>query len=68
MKIKELRLAIKMTQVDLAKKMGVSQSTIVAWESGRACPGAQRLPALAAALGVTVSELFREETAHEKGE
>lgn len=58
MKIKELRKAANMTQVQLADALGVNQSTVAAWESGEKYPRANILPALAAALGCTVNDLY----------
>ncbi len=57
-KIKELRVAAGLKQVDLAKAMNVSQSTVAGWETGECYPSAQRIPALAKALGVKIQELF----------
>ncbi len=62
MKIKELRLAAGLTQMQLAKMMDVSQSTVVGWEQG-SYPPAKKLPALAEALGVTINDLYKPESA-----
>lgn len=63
MNIKELRKDAGLTQVQLADALGVSQSTVAAWESGEKYPRASILPALATALGCTVNDLYRSDTA-----
>lgn len=52
------RLAALCTQVELAGKLGVAQSTVAMWESGKAYPRADMLPMIAKALGCTIDELF----------
>ena len=47
-----------MTQAELAKRLGVAQQTVAAWESGRAMPAADKLVALADVLGVTTDALL----------
>lgn len=63
MKIKELRLAADLTQTQLAGILGVTQSQVAAWERGANYPNAQKLPALAKALGVTINDLYKSESA-----
>lgn len=63
MNIKELRKAADLTQCQLAELVGVTQSTVASWEAGEKWPRAQMLPALAAALGCTVNDLYRTDTA-----
>lgn len=58
MKIKELREAAGLGQVQLAKAAGVSQPSIVQWEAGSAYPRADKLPVLADILGCTIDALF----------
>lgn len=57
MKIKELRLAAGMTQVQLAKKMNVDQAAVSRWESGETRPLRKTHKKLAKVLGVSVEEL-----------
>ena len=57
-KIKELRKAAGLTQVRFAEAMGVTQSTVSQWESGRALPDTAKLPKLAEVLGCSVADLF----------
>lgn len=57
-RIREARLARGMRQEELAAAIGVTQPTISDWEAGRWAPRDAVRPALAAALGVPVAELF----------
>lgn len=56
--IKTKRVALGLTQIDLAKMLGVAQSAISAWESGDKLPRASQLPALASVLHCTIDELY----------
>ena len=60
-KIKELRKTAGLTQVKFAEAMGVTQSTISQWESGRVLPDTAKLPKLAKVLGCSVADLFTTE-------
>lgn len=57
-KIRELRKAAGFTQVTFAEAMGVTQSTVSQWESGRVLPDTAKLPKLAEVLGCSVADLF----------
>ena len=63
LKVKELREAAGLTQVELAQKMGVAQNSISTWETETALPKTSMLFKLAKALGVTVGDLFENEEA-----
>ena len=56
--IKELRESRKLTQAELAEKIGVSSKTISKWETGKGLPDISLLQPLAKALGVSVIELM----------
>ena len=58
MNLKKIREARNITQMELAAKIDVPQSTIASWETGRAFPRAEKLPAIAKALGCTIDELL----------
>ena len=58
--IKELRNAKKMSQIQLAKIVGVTQGAVYQWEKGLASPAFKNLRDIALALDVTVDELLRE--------
>jgi len=61
-RVKELREKLNMSQLELARKAKVAQSTIHYIETGQKSPTYRVLKKLAAALGVTVSELLGEDT------
>ena len=56
--IKRLREEKKITQSQLAEKLCVSDKAVSKWENGRGYPDITLLEELAAALGVSVIELF----------
>ena len=55
--IKRFRLELKMTQGQLAEKVGVTMQAVSKWELG-GTPDAELLPEIAAALGVSIDALF----------
>lgn len=59
MSIKEKREERGMTQVGLAKAMGVSQQAIAKWEIGAGMPRADKLMQLARIFDCTVDELLK---------
>lgn len=50
-----------MTQSEVAKALGVNQSAVSFWESGRNLPRGKQMVKLAKLYGVTVDELLRED-------
>ena len=50
-----------MSQQELAQELGVDQSTVSLWESGKTMPRANLLPKVAKLLGCTVDELLADE-------
>ena len=56
--IKELREKNKITQVQLAEKLGVSDKTVSKWETGKGYPDITLLEPIADALRVSVAELI----------
>lgn len=57
-RIKELRAARGMTQVDLAKEVGVRRETIVFLEKGKYNPSLQLAHRVAQAFGLGIEEVF----------
>lgn len=53
-----LRKSNRLTQAELAAKLGIARETLARWETGKATPRAGLLPSLATALGVTVDALL----------
>ena len=62
MALEELRDALRMTQQELADKMGVTKRMVANYESDSEGPVVERLTAIAQALNVTVSYLLGEST------
>ena len=56
-RLREYRKAVKLTQEELAQKLGKRQSVVSSWELGTGIPDANQLPAIAKALGVSISDL-----------
>lgn len=48
------RVNAGLTQKDLAKACKVSESTVINWESGKACPHMKRIPLLEKAYGIPI--------------
>ena len=59
--IRRLRESRSMTQLQLAEKLAVSDKAVSKWETGRGYPDVSLIEPLAAALGVSVIELFQGE-------
>lgn len=62
MKINEIiqskRKALKMTQLQLAEKLDVSDKTVSRWELGSIYPNIDMIPKIAAVLELNINELF----------
>lgn len=56
--IKELREKNRMTQLQLAEKLGVSDKTVPKWETGKGYPDITLLEPIADAFSVSVAELL----------
>lgn len=59
-KLKNARKGAKITQVELAEKLNVTQGTIANWERGAREPDVETIKAIAAALSVPVELFFRD--------
>lgn len=57
--IKTLREIAGISQEFLASELGLSQSTIAMWETGKNSPRANLLPKIAELLNCTVDDLLR---------
>ena len=62
------RIELEMSQTDLAKKTGVTRQTIGLIEAGEFNPSIKLCIDICRALGVTLNDLFWEETENEKNE
>ena len=56
--IAELRKEKKMTQIDLANKLGITDRAISKWENGRGMPDLSLLAPLCEILDVSINELL----------
>ena len=59
--VKQLREGRKLTQAELAEKIGVSSKTVSKWETAKGLPDISLLQPLAQALGISVIELMNGE-------
>ena len=69
--IAALRKEKGMTQLELAKELGVTDKAVSKWERDLSCPDISSVPKLAEVLGVSVDELMQSKAApkeEEKGE
>lgn len=57
--LKKMRLKRRLSQEDIAKKMGVTPATVSRWENGEFLPRADKLIALAKVLKCSVSALLK---------
>ena len=57
-RMRELRKALNLSQAGLAKKIGVSQSTVAGWEKSKSQPNIEMLRRMAVVFGVTVDYLI----------
>jgi len=64
--IRELRNEMKMTQQELAEKIGVTDRAISKWENGRGSPDISLLIPLSKELGITVLELLNGEKVNDE--
>lgn len=59
MTLKQLRQKRNLTQRELAKRLGVSQSTVAGWEAGTFKPNVSRWKGIARATGVGLGTMLR---------
>lgn len=60
--IRARRKAAGLTIEALSLRMGVTRQTVFNWESGARLPSADKLPEIAAALGCSIDDLYRDYT------
>lgn len=53
-----VRGQMKLSQVELAQKMGVTQQTISSWEQGRSEPSATQLQELSRLAGISADRIL----------
>src|SRR3546814_16364032 len=57
-RLREARVAAGLTQEQLGFSLGITKSSVSAWENGRATPSFRMLPALRRELGRSLDELI----------
>ena len=58
-KIKEFRKRNKMSQAELASNLGISQSMVAKWETGKNYPSVENLIVLSNLFNCTIDELVK---------
>ena len=66
--IRKARTASKLSQVDLAKRLGYAERSIQAWERGERLPRLPNLVALADALGQDVAFFYGSDDLPDSGD
>ncbi len=61
MNLKQLRMSKKLTQKQLAERLGVKRTTICMWETGNSSPSLEILKKIAQVLNCSIDELVKEE-------
>jgi len=61
MQIKKYRLRNKLTQNELGKKVGATQSSVTDWEKGRCYPTMDKLIIMCKIFKCTINDLIKEE-------
>ena len=61
MSFKEQRKKAGLTQMEVAKQLGVTDSAVNQWETGKTTPNTKRLSELARLYNCTIDELLKEE-------
>lgn len=56
--LKNIRKGLKISQQDLARRLGIAQSTVGMWETGKRTPKLDEIKRLATALNITVERLI----------
>ena len=58
--LSQLRMRAKLTQAELARRMGVSRAVVNNWEQFKNWPSSEYLPKIAEVLGCSVEDLYRD--------
>ena len=58
LKLKAIREAKGISQAELARRVKVNQTAVSQWERETTLPSCEKIPEIANALGVSISEMF----------
>lgn len=58
--IREYRIAQRMTQCDLARKMNITRRSIIRWEKGQHKPTMRKRQLLAELMGCKAEDIFQD--------
>lgn len=64
----KLRVAAKLSRLEAARRLGVDQSALFRWETGKRDPGARQVRALARLYGVSADAVLDAVEAGQDGE
>ena len=64
--IRARRMALGLSQEELAEKLNVSRQAVAKWESGKSFPASERLLELCRVLEIPAEQLLHQEAAHEQ--
>lgn len=65
-KIAAKRKDLGMTQIDFAEKLNVTRQTVSRWEAGTVMPDIEKIPDIAAVLGVSCDFLLKDDVDEEE--
>lgn len=61
MNLKNLRMSKKLTQKQLAERLGVERTTVSMWETGNSSPSLEILKKIAQVLDCSIDNLVKED-------
>lgn len=64
--LSQLRMRAKLTQAELARRVGVSRAVVNNWEQFKNWPSSEYLPKIAEVLGCSVEDLYRDHSTIEE--
>ncbi len=61
LRFREYRILAKLTQLEVAKQLDITQGAVSQWEKGAGFPRTELLPLIASLYGCTIDELLESE-------
>ena len=65
MRLREIRKQKRLSQAQLAEKIGVDRATVTKWETGKAFPRAKKLLQISTELGCSLDDIMGPEGHYE---